>query len=123
MLSPEREAALAVPEDDGLRVYSQGQGVWEDRRQIASFLDLPEERVRVTQVSTGGAEYLSGQKVKDMVVGAVSLAEFAHHVAKRYSINIALHTDHCPKGKLDGFAVRVPTINVSLAADSVTVNK
>ncbi len=38
-----------------LRVYSQGQGAWEDRRQIASFLDLPERDVRVTQVSTGGA--------------------------------------------------------------------
>ena len=36
-------------------VYSQGQGVWDDRRQVASFLGLPEERVRVTQVSTGGA--------------------------------------------------------------------
>ena len=35
--------------------YSQGQGVWEDRRQIASFLALPREQVRVTQVATGGA--------------------------------------------------------------------
>ena len=51
----EPEAALAVPEGDGLRVYSQGQGVWEDRRQIASFLGLPEQRVRVTQVASGGA--------------------------------------------------------------------
>ena len=38
-----------------LHVYSQGQGAWEDRRQIASFLGLPEPEVRVTQVSTGGA--------------------------------------------------------------------
>ena len=52
----EPEAALVVPEADGsLRVYSQGQGIWDDRRQIASFLALPEERVRVTQVSAGGA--------------------------------------------------------------------
>ncbi|HSB39174.1 MAG TPA: selenium-dependent xanthine dehydrogenase [Gaiellaceae bacterium] len=52
----EPEAALAVPGDGGaLRVYSQGQGVWEDRRQIASFLGLPESVVRVTQVATGGA--------------------------------------------------------------------
>src|SRR6478735_3995147 len=53
----------------------------------------------IVQVSTGGAEYLSGQKVKDMVIGAVALAEFAHQVADRYSVNIALHTDHCPKDK------------------------
>src|SRR5437867_2013802 len=52
----EPESSLAVPaEDGGLHVYSQGQGVWDDRRQIASFLDLPEERVRVTLVSNGGA--------------------------------------------------------------------
>jgi len=52
----EPEAALAVPADDGgLRVFSQGQGAWEDRRQLASFLGLPAKRVRVTQVATGGA--------------------------------------------------------------------
>jgi selenium-dependent xanthine dehydrogenase len=52
----EPESALAVPQEDGtLHVSSQGQGVWEDRRQIASFLGVPEARVRVTQVSNGGA--------------------------------------------------------------------
>ena len=52
----EPESAFAVPEQGGpLHVYSQGQGIWDDRRQIASFLGLPEEQVRVTQVSTGGA--------------------------------------------------------------------
>ena len=57
----------------------------------------------IVQVSTGGAEYLAGQKVKDMVVGAVALAEYAHVVAARYDVQIALHTDHCPKDKLDGY--------------------
>ena len=57
----------------------------------------------IVQVSTGGAEYLSGPTVKDMVLGAQALAEYAHHVAKAYSVNIALHTDHCPKDKLDGY--------------------
>ena len=57
----------------------------------------------IVQVSTGGAEYLSGQKVKDMVVGAVALAEYAHVVAAKYGVTIALHTDHCPKDKLDGY--------------------
>jgi fructose-bisphosphate aldolase, class II len=57
----------------------------------------------IVQISTGGAEYLSGQGVKDMVTGAAALAEFAHVVAERYSANIALHTDHCPKDKLDGY--------------------
>jgi fructose-bisphosphate aldolase class II len=57
----------------------------------------------IIQVSTGGAEYLSGPTVKDMVTGAVALAAFAHEVAKKYHVNIALHTDHCPKDKLEGF--------------------
>jgi fructose-bisphosphate aldolase class II len=57
----------------------------------------------IVQVSTGGADYLSGQAVKDMVPGSVALAEFAHVVAAKYPVNIALHTDHCPKDKLDGF--------------------
>src|ERR1700754_2998022 len=57
----------------------------------------------IIQISTGGAEYASGPTVKNMVTGAVALAEFATEVAKNYPINIALHTDHCPKNKLDGF--------------------
>src|SRR5205823_702125 len=57
----------------------------------------------IIQVSTGGAEYLSGPTVKDMVTGAVALAAFAHEVARKYHVNIALHTDHCPKDKLDGY--------------------
>ncbi|MEW1959183.1 class II fructose-bisphosphate aldolase [Kineococcus sp. NPDC059986] len=57
----------------------------------------------IVQVSTGGAEFLSGTSVKDMVLGSQALAEYAHHVAKAYDVNIALHTDHCPKDKLDGF--------------------
>ena len=57
----------------------------------------------IIQVSTGGAEYLSGPSVKDMVTGAVAFAAYAHEVAKKYPVNIALHTDHCPKDKLDKF--------------------
>src|SRR5919199_6466171 len=57
----------------------------------------------IIQVSTGGAEYASGSTIKDMVLGAEALAEFAHHVAKSYDVNIALHTDHCPADKLDSY--------------------
>src|SRR5262245_60558169 len=56
----------------------------------------------IIQVSTGGAEYLSGSAVKNMATGAVALAEFAWTVAAKYPVHIALHTDHCPKDKLDG---------------------
>jgi fructose-bisphosphate aldolase class II len=57
----------------------------------------------IIQVSTGGADYLSGSTVKDMVTGAVALAHFARTVAVKYPVNIALHTDHCPQDKLDGY--------------------
>ncbi|MBG0820199.1 class II fructose-bisphosphate aldolase [Planomonospora sp. ID91781] len=66
----------------------------------------------IVQVSTGGAEFLSGTTVKDMVTGATALAEYARVVAAKYPVTIALHTDHCPKDKLDGFMR--PLIDVSL---------
>src|SRR6476620_10101990 len=65
----------------------------------------------IIQISTGGAEYLSGPAVKNMVSGSVAFAAYAAEVAKNYPINVALHTDHCPKDKLDGF-VR-PLIDIS----------
>jgi fructose-bisphosphate aldolase class II len=57
----------------------------------------------IVQISTGGAEYASGPTVKNMVTGAVALAEYAHQVAEHCPVHIALHTDHCPKDKLDGY--------------------
>ena len=68
----------------------------------------------IIQVSTGGAEFASGLGVKDMVTGAVGLAEFAHVVAEKYPITVALHTDHCPKDKLDSY-VR-PLLDISQRA-------
>ncbi len=57
----------------------------------------------IIQISTGGGEFLSGQHVKDMALGAQALAEFAHVVADRYPVNIALHTDHCQPDKVDTY--------------------
>ena len=68
----------------------------------------------IVQVSTGGAEFFSGTTIKDMVAGSLAFAAFAHEAAKKYPVNIALHTDHCPKDKLDGF-VR-PLLAVSQGA-------
>lgn len=68
---------------------------------IKGFADAGSDGI--IQFSTGGAEFGSGLGVKDMVTGAVALAEFAHVIAAKYDVTIALHTDHCPKDKLDGF--------------------
>ncbi|MCJ0902203.1 class II fructose-bisphosphate aldolase [Rhodococcus sp. SRB_17] len=68
---------------------------------IKGFADAGSDGI--IQFSTGGAEFGSGLGVKDMVTGAVALAEFAHVIAAKYDITVALHTDHCPKDKLDTF--------------------
>ncbi|WP_025736935.1 class II fructose-bisphosphate aldolase [Mycobacterium genavense] len=76
---------------------------------IKGFADAGSDGI--IQFSTGGAEFASGLGVKDMVTGAVALAEFTHHIAAKYPINVALHTDHCPKDKLDTY-VR-PLLDIS----------
>ncbi|MEX0703857.1 MAG: class II fructose-bisphosphate aldolase [Planctomycetales bacterium] len=57
----------------------------------------------IIQVSTGGGEFASGLNVKDAVLGAITLAEAAHRLAKRYDVLVALHTDHCQPGKVGSF--------------------
>src|SRR5882757_8501042 len=76
---------------------------------IKGFADAGSDGI--IQFSTGGAEFASGLGIKEMVTGAVALAEFAHIVAAKYDITVALHTDHCPKDKLDTY-VR-PLLDVS----------
>src|ERR1700690_1134331 len=49
----------------------------------------------IIQVSTGGWAFASGSSVKDMALGAISIAEHVQRVAERYPIYVALHTDHC----------------------------
>ena len=51
----EPESSLAYPTGHGVHFYSQGQGIWSDRRQVAGLLGLPEQDVRATLVSCGGA--------------------------------------------------------------------
>jgi fructose-bisphosphate aldolase, class II len=76
---------------------------------IKGFADAGSDGI--IQFSTGGAEFASGLGVKDMVTGAVALAKFTHQIASKYPINVALHTDHCPKDKLDTY-VR-PLLDIS----------
>ncbi len=57
----------------------------------------------ILQVSYGGGEFASGQSNKSMAVGAIALAEFAGVAADQYPVNVALHTDHCPPDRVDGF--------------------
>ncbi len=73
----ETEGAVALPTEEGVHLYSNGQGIYIDRKQVASILDLPEEKVRVTLVSTGGG---FGGKEDMTVQGHASL--FAWHLKR-----------------------------------------
>jgi fructose-bisphosphate aldolase class II len=109
--TPETYAAMLDRAKDGEFAYPAINVTSSETLNAAlrGFADA--ESDGIIQFSTGGAEFASGQKVKDMVTGAVALAEFAHVVAAKYPITVGLHTDHCPKDKLDGF-VR-PLIDIS----------
>jgi fructose-bisphosphate aldolase, class II len=101
--TPETYAAMLDAAKAGSFAYP-AINVTSSQTLLAALRGFQEaESDGIVQVSTGGAEFLSGTTVKDMVVGARALAEYAHVVAERFDVTVALHTDHCPKDKLDGF--------------------
>ena len=59
----------------------------------------------IVQISTGGAEFMSGLGVKSMAQGAIALADYVHFMAANYDVNIALHTDHCHPKYLETFVL------------------
>jgi fructose-bisphosphate aldolase class II len=77
---------------------------------IKGFADAGSDGI--VQASTGGAEYWSGQGVKNMVAGAEAMAAYAQSIAAHYDVNIALHTDHCPKDKLPTYME--PLLEISI---------
>jgi selenium-dependent xanthine dehydrogenase len=116
----EPESALAVPQEDGtLHVSSQGQGVWEDRHQVASFLGWPEGRVRVTQVSNGGAfgakedlnvqchAALAAVATGRPVLITLSRAESLRFHPKRHPLTMTYTVGADDEGRLTGIRVRI----------------
>ena len=67
---------------------------------FAGFADARSDGI--VQLTPSGAEFASGTAT-DAVAGARALAAFAREVADDYPVLIALHTDHCPPGKVDAF--------------------
>lgn len=68
---------------------------------LAGFAEAKSDGI--IQISTGGGEHASGQAVKDMALGAISIARHIHLMAEKYNVFIALHTDHCKVDKLERF--------------------
>ncbi len=116
----EPESTMVVPgEDDSLMVYSGGQGVWDDRDQIADMLDIPKDQVTVELVSNGGAfggkedmsnqaqtalaAYLLGKPVKCTLTRPQSLLMHA----KRHPIRIEATAACDENGKLTAYRARM----------------
>ncbi len=93
----EKEAAIAMPDGDGIKLYSQSQGIYEDRRQIAQILGLPEEKVRVILVPNGGG---FGGKEDLSIQGQTSLFAFLMQKPVKLSLtreeSIRLHPKRHP---------------------------
>ena len=116
----EPESTLVVPNGDGtLHVYSGGQGVWDDRDQIASVLGVDKTHITVELVSNGGAfggkedlsnqahtalaSFLTGRPVKCTLTREQSL----HMHAKRHPIRIELWAGCDDEGKLTALKARM----------------
>ncbi len=116
----EPESTLAVPTDDGgLYVYSGGQGVWDDRDQIASVLGVDAGSITVELVSNGGAfggkEDLSNQAqtalaahlLRRPVRCTLTREQSLHIHAKRHAIEIEVWAGCNADGKLTGLKARM----------------
>jgi selenium-dependent xanthine dehydrogenase len=114
----EKEACVAMPEADGIRVYSQSQGVYKDQEQIAEILNLPKEKVHITLVPNGGGfggkEDLSVQGqtalfaylLKKPVKLTVSREESIRLHSKRHPVFMDMELAADAKGKLTGLRLR-----------------
>jgi aldehyde oxidoreductase len=116
----EPESTLAEPLEDGrLMVYSGGQGIWDDRDQIASVLGLEPDRVVVELISNGGAfggkEDMSNQAQTALAAHLLQRPvkctltreqSFRLH-AKRHPITIDVEAGCDADGKLTGFRARL----------------
>lgn len=115
----EKEAAVAEPDGKGgIELFSQSQGVYEDRRQVAMILGLPEERVRVVLIPNGGG---FGGKEDLSVQGQTALFAFLLNKPVKLTLrreeSIRLHPKRHPvfmemsigadkKGKLTALKLR-----------------
>jgi selenium-dependent xanthine dehydrogenase len=80
----ETEAAIALPwQTDGIELYAQTQGVYEDRRQLARLLGIPEDRIKVRLAPTGGG---FGGKEDLTVQGHAAV--FSYHLKRPIRIRL-----------------------------------
>ena len=116
----EPESTVAVPSNDGksMHVYSGGQGIWDDRNDIAKVLNLDNAQVTVELVSNGGAfggkEDMSNQAhaalsawlLQQPVKCTLSREESLLMHAKRHPITMHYKASCDATGKLTALHVR-----------------
>ncbi|MEM6601761.1 MAG: class II fructose-bisphosphate aldolase [Verrucomicrobiota bacterium] len=101
--TPEQYAAMLDAAQQGSYAYPaiNVTSIITINGALKAFADQKSDGI--IQVSTGGAQFASGTEIKDMVLGAIVLAEAVHRLAEKYDILIGLHTDHCQPAKVDAF--------------------
>jgi len=96
MLNEAKKAGYAFP---AINVTSTSTA----NAALKAFADMKSDGI--IQVSTGGGKFASGQAVNNMALGAISLAQHVHLMAKHYNVLIALHTDHCHPEHVESFMI------------------
>ncbi|TCD54371.1 class II fructose-bisphosphate aldolase [Alloscardovia theropitheci] len=94
--TPERYSAMLAAAREGGYAYPAINVTSTQTLNAAlqGFADAQSDGI--IQVSVGGAAYLSGQKLKNRVIGSRAFAAYAREVAQQYpDITVAFHTDHC----------------------------
>ncbi|MEM1157877.1 MAG: class II fructose-bisphosphate aldolase [Verrucomicrobiota bacterium] len=101
--TPEQYAAMLDAAQQGSYAYPaiNVTSIITINGALKAFADQKSDGI--IQVSTGGAQFASGTEIKDMVLGAIVLAEAVHRLAEKYDILVGLHTDHCQPAKVDAF--------------------
>lgn len=115
----EPEAALAVPENGRLTVYTGGQSVYDDQREISRLLGIPAEKLRIISAYVGGG--FGGKEDMSVQHHAALLAYLAnvpvqvqfsreeslkYHV-KRHPMKMEMTTGCDKNGKLTAMRLRL----------------
>jgi aldehyde oxidoreductase len=117
-LEPESSLAVPSPDDSALHVYSGGQGIWDDRNDIARVLGVEQDCVTVELITNGGAfggkEDMSNQAhaalaawlLKSPVKCTLSREESLRMHAKRHPISMEYTAGCDADGRLLALKVR-----------------